>query len=920
MIKRFLTIIFSFIGSLQVFSQNTEIAVQSDSIPLVEAITQIESKTSYHFYFRKEWLDALKVYKGLVKPPYDYGLIGKLLLNTRLTYYVDGNSIILLYNTNVITEPSIAHSLDNQRQDFEEDDVFFENENNKNDVENRLVTIGNRNKYVKGKMSTVAGYVTDIESGEPVEGVFIYLANPMIGTSTDENGFYAISIPNGQHELIVQSVNMIDTKRRLMVFSDGTMDIKLEPDQIALNAIIINAERERNVKDTQMGLAKINYEDIKVVPPLLGERDIVKVATLTAGVQNVGEGSAGINIRGGKADQNLFLLDGTTIFNTNHFFGFFSVFNTDAIASMELYKSAIPAEFGGRLSSVFDIRSKDPKNDKIFLTGGIGPVTSKLMIEGPTFKKGPTFMIGGRATYSDYVLQQLKNSSLKNNNASFYDVITKFEQKINPKNNLTFTGYFSFDRFQMASDTLLSYTDFEYTNRALAINWSHIISDKLQGDFELGTSSYNYGLGYDLLPTKAFNLDFFIKEYKLAEKLDYYVNEKMNFNFGLEAKLNEVNPGDKYPVGEQSLVAPEKIANEKGFEVAPYFSAIYNYSDQLSIDAGLRYSIFSVLGPASVNEYAEGTPLSKEFITGTKEYRDNQLIKTYHGPEFRFSARYSLNDNSSIKASYGRTRQNIHLLINSASIAPTDVWRLSNAYIKPQVADQVSLGYYKNFYAKHTIETSVEAYYKTIKNLLDVKVGSDLQFNPYVETAILQGKGRSYGIELSVKKSRGWLTGWINYTYSRSLIQLNGEFPEEVINGGVFFPTGYDKPHYINSVTNYKFTRRLTMTLNFVYSTGVPVTYPVGKWNFKSSENLFYSERNAFRIPDYFRMDLGINIEGSHKIKKMVHSSWTFSVYNLLGRDNIYSVFFKVEDGVVNGYKLLVFPTPIPTITYNFSF
>ena len=914
--KEILTVLFVF-SVFQVAAQSTP----ADSVSLEEALQVLEKTKSYQFYFRKEWLYPYKVHKKVLEIPDGLRLLDSLLSGTSLSYFLDENKVILVNNVQIITSPAIVNSI-NDKEATEKDDIFFTKEegNGNRNLENRLFTIGNRNRYVRGGKSTVAGYVTDIENGEPVEGVFIYIANPLIGTSTDENGFYAISIPNGRQELIIQSVNMIDTRRKLMVFSDGKLNIEMEPDEIALNTVIINAEREQNVKGTQMGVAKISYQDIKVVPALLGERDLVKVATLTAGVQNVGEGAAGVNIRGGKADQNLFLLDGTTIFNTNHFFGFFSVFNTDAISNMELYKSAIPAEFGGRLSSVFDIRSKDPNQEKLAVSGGIGVVTSKLMIESPTFKKGPSIMLGGRATYSDFVLQKLKNSSLKNNEASFYDVIGKLDQKINDKHSVSVTGYFSHDQFQMASDTLLSYTDFEYTNLVASLNWKHVINNRLQGNFLLGTSNYQYGLGYDLLPSKAFEMDFFIKEHTLAEKMDYYVNEKINFNFGLETKLNVANPGIKKPIGEQSLIEPDEIENERGLEIAPYFSAVYNYSDRLTVNGGLRYSVFNVLGPASVNQYAEGTPKSPEYIVNTEEYGNNEHVKTYHGPEFRLSARYSLNDNSSIKTSYNRTRQNIHLLINSASIAPTDVWRLSSAHIKPQVADQFSLGYYKNFYGKHTIETSVEAYYKHIQNLLDVKVGADLQFNPMVETAILQGTGRSYGIELSLKKSRGWLTGWLNYTYSRSLIQLDGNFPEEIVNGGAFFPTGYDKPHYINSVTNYKFTRRLTMTLNLVYSTGVPLTYPVGKWDFKSSENLFYSDRNAFRIPDYFRLDVGINIEGTHKVKKLVHSSWTFSVYNLLGRDNIYSIFFKVEDGKINGYKLTVFPTPIPTITYNFAF
>ncbi|MDH5476623.1 MAG: TonB-dependent receptor, partial [Cyclobacteriaceae bacterium] len=874
-------------------------------------------------YFHEHWLKNDNITAKRIHGLESTNLLDRLFEGSTINYHLEGNHVILVNNTHIITLPSISTVVYNEGVvESAIDEVGFAREKKpvSNNPEEIVFTIGNIKKYQKGGTSTIAGYLKEVGTDNPVEDAFVYTQNPTIGTSSDASGFFAITLPNGKQTLFFQSVNLINTYRQLMLFSDGKLDVEMEQDVIALNAVNIHAEREVNVKSTQMGVEKIDMKKMKIIPALLGERDLVKVATSTAGVQNVGEGAAGVNIRGGKADQNLFLFDGSPVYNTNHFFGFFSVFNSDAISEMQLYKSAMPAEYGGRLSSVFDIRTKEPNAEKFAVSGGISPITSKLMIEGPLFKKGPSFLVGGRATYSDFVLSKIKNSPLKNNNASFYDVVGKLHYPINDKNEVSLSGYYSYDGFQLSSDTLLSYTDFSYSNQLLSFNWKHVFNKKLLGHLQFGSSDYQYGIGYDVLPSQAFTIDFGVKELRFAAKFDYFINEKVNYKFGVEAKQINVNPGNKIPSGAQSLITPDGIDDEKGLDIAPYFSATYSPSAKLSIDAGIRYSIYSVLGPSSVHEYASNAPKDPAFITNTISYGKNEPIKTYHGPEFRLSSRYSLNETSSLKAGYSRTRQNVHLLINSASISPTDIWRLSSKYIKPQIADQLSVGYYKNFYGKHTIETSAEVYYKHIQNLLDIKVGADLQFNQHVETDILQGKGRSYGIEFSAKKSSGWLTGWINYTYSRSLIQLNGNYPDEIINGGNYFPTGYDKPHYINSVTNYKFTRRLTMTLNLVYATGIPVTYPVGKWSFKSSENLLYSDRNAFRIPDYFRMDLGVNIEGSHKIKKLAHSSWTISVYNLLGRDNIYSVFFKVEEGIVKGYKMTVFSSPIPTITYNFIF
>ncbi|SMD32274.1 Outer membrane receptor proteins, mostly Fe transport [Reichenbachiella faecimaris] len=890
-------------------------------IPIQRAIAFIEKSENVHFNYREEWLVDQQVDRSMLAVSGLETKIKQLLASTSMDYYLIGDRVILLNNTSIVTAPAIIQFFD-QKANVEDTEVIFAQDQRAEDlsVEEILHTVGVRSRYKKGTKSTVAGYIKDIQTDEAVEGAFVYIQSPYIGTSTDANGFYSLAVPSGRHHLFVQSVNMKNTHRQLMVYADGKLDIDLEVDVIALNAVVVNANRELNVQSPQMGLTKIDPERMKIVPALLGEKDLIRVSTTTAGVQYLGEGSAGINIRGGKADQNLFLLDGTPIYNTNHFFGFFSVFNSDALSGMELYKSGIPSEFGGRLSSVFDVKTKKLDSRKFSGSGGIGPVTSRLTLEAPIGKKGPSLMVGGRATYSDYVLKKIKDSPLKNNEAAFYDLVGKLDYKIGEKDELAVSGYYSFDKFQLSSDTLLSYTDFSYSNKVLSFNWKHVFNDKWQGNLHGGVTNYDYHIGYDVLPTQSFRIDFAVKERLASLKFDRFMSENLNLKFGAEAKVIHVQPGSKTPTGTASLVSEDALSEEHGRETAVFMSARYSPSERLTVDAGLRYNIYSAVGPGTVRTYAENTPKDINFVVNQTEYSSGERIATYHGAEPRLSGKYSLNESSSVKASYGRTRQNVHLLLNAASVAPTDIWRLSGAHVKPQVADQWALGLYKNIYGKHTIELSAETYYKKIQNLVDFKVGADLQFNKAIETDLLQGPGKSYGLELSVKKSSGWLTGWINYTYSRSLIQLDGSFTDEVINGGEFFPTGYDKPHYLNSVTNYKFSRRLTMTLSAVYATGVPVTFPIGKWNYKDSENLVYSDRNAFRVPNYFRLDLGINIEGSHKIKKLAHSSWNFSVYNILGRDNVYSVFFRVEEGEVRGYKMSVFSNPIPTITYNFTF
>ena len=897
---------------------------QSDSLSFKEAVEIIESEKNIAFFFRSEWTENIKVARNQVVTSGEIEeIILRLVENTQLNYYLSDNQVFLLDNVSVVVPQIYDEEITEEEVENNiVDNLIFQSTKKQGNAENIIHAVGDIKKFTKGREQTIKGVVRS-EDG-PIDGVYIFTVEPFTSAISDKEGNYSLTLPSGRNEINFQSVTTIATKRKVNLYSDGSLDVFLDTDVVALEEVIVNAQREKNTTSTQMGMVSIDPKEVEIVPAFLGERDIIKVATSTAGVQNVGEGSAGINIRGGKADQNLFLIDNNTVFTTNHFFGFFSAFNSRGVGGLSLYKNGIPAEYGGRLSSVFDIKTIEPNSERWEVSGGVGIVTSQVQVEGPLDKGKTSILVNARGTYSQYVLDQFKNSSIGNNSAAFYDFTAKTFTKLSDKDEISLTGYYSYDAFKIKSDTLLSFSNFSYENFIVGGSWKHVFNDNLFGILEIGNSNFSYLSSYDILPSQAFNVDLFVNEFRAAAKFDYFVNEKINYKFGLETKSYNLNPGEKSPKGDSSLIALEKIDDEKAFELAPYASISYNHSDRLSFDGGIRYSIFNVLGPATVNEYEPGSPKQSSSLIGVKEYGKGDVVARNHGPEFRLQGRYSLKSSAtsstSIKASYNRTRQNVHLLLNSASIAPTDVWRLSSPFIKPQLADQISVGLFKNFFDEHLIEASVEIYHKRIQNLLDFKTGAELQFNPAIETDLLQGDGKSYGMEVSLKKTGGWLTGWLNYTYSRSFIKLAGNNPSEIINGGEFFPTGYDKPHYFNSVTNYKFTRRLTMTLNMVYSSGIPVTFPVGKWDFKNSENILYSERNEFRIPNYFRLDLGFNVNASHKLKKFTHSSWTFSVYNLLGRDNIYSVFFEVEDEEVKGYKMSIFPKPIPTITYNFRF
>ncbi len=606
-------------------------------------------------------------------------------------------------------------------------------------------------------------------------------------------------------------------------------------------------------------------------------------------------------------------LNEATIYNPSHFLGFFSVFNADAIKTSEIYKSGIPAQYGGRLSSIFDMQLKDGNQNKFSGNGGIGPVSAKLTLEVPINKEKTSLIFGGRTTYSDWVLRQVPPSMLHDASAAFYDVVGRLTHKFNENNSIAVSYYYSRDKFSLGNDSLYS-----YANSLTSVQWRTSINRNLHSQLNLTHSSYNYNIDYQKIPQNAFDLGFNIKESNLKWDLNYYKGMH-KLDFGVQSKLYDLNPGFINPSGSLSLVKSQQVQLERGLENAVYVADNFEISPKLQLYAGLRFSSFTALGPRTIYSYAAGESKENASIIDSTMYKQNQPIVTYLGPEYRFSARYSLPAQSSIKVSYNRTRQYLHMLSNTVSVSPTTTWKLSDPNVLPQLADQISGGFYKNL-ANSSIEASVEVYYKWLYHVIDYKTGSELILNKHIEQDILQGSGKAYGIEFLLRKRNGKLNGWLSYTYSRTFLKMNGLTNAEKINNGNYYPANYDKPHDVSVVLNYKLTRRYSLSTNFIYNTGRPITYPVGQYEFGGGYKINYSDRNQFRIPDYIRLDIGVNIEGNHKVKTVVHGFWSISIYNVLGRANPYSIYFKSENGVIQGYKLSIFGAPIPTITYNFKF
>jgi hypothetical protein len=881
-----------------------------------EFVQNIEKQTKYRFFYDKRWTDSLAVSvqaQSALLPQ----VLTEVFSGTDLHFAIDTeNRVFITRERQILAQlpPEFTGESPGARQsvafDFSE---YEKKEKQLKLAETRVHNIGRNTGSVEGS-ATIAGNVLDLESGEPLIGASVFVENPTIGITTDQFGYYALTLPKGRHELKIQSIGMKSTSRLVMLYSNGRLDIEMNEDITPLKEVIVEADAEAHVRGMQMGLEKLDIKTMKQIPLALGETDIMKVVLTLPGVQSVGEGTVGLNVRGGSANQNLLLFNDAVVYNPSHLFGFFSTFNPDVLKNVELYKSAIPADFGGRLSSVLDVHTREGNTKEFSGSGGISPITGRLSFEGPIIKNKTSFIVGARSTYSGWLLRRLDDKALRNSAASFYDVTANVSHQVNENNNIYLSAYTSMDKFKLNNDTAYSYSD-----QNASIKWKHLFNTKLYGVATAGFSHYNYSVESTRNPLNAFTMAFDIRQINAKADFSYFPNSRHTINAGISTIRYNLKPGKIEPYSNESVMATDILEDEQGMESALYVSENFEVSPKLSLNVGLRYSFYQFLGPKSVFEYAPNAPLDTANIINTVHYPSNKTIATYHGAEPRISARYVLSKFSSVKVSFNRMRQYIQMLSNTTAINPTDIWKLSDRYIKPQVGDQLSFGFYQ-YLKGNTIELSFETYYKDIKTMADYKNGAVLLLNSHLETDIVDARGKAYGMEFMVKKLSGKVNGWVSYTYSRSLLQTKGNFPDETVNEGAWYASNYDKPHALNFIGNYKFNRRFNFSLNFIYSTGRPITLPIAKYDVDGTTRIFYSERNQYRIPDYIRTDISINIEGNHKVRKLAHSSWTVAVYNLFGRANPYSIYFVSENGRINGYKLSIFGRPIPTLTYNFKF
>lgn len=915
MMMRVLVGIIIVVMPLVTAAQNDRISGSFNATPFIEFASQIESQTDFQFFYRYGDVDSVFVTLQATNDPVA-ATLEKALAGSELQFNIHQTHIFITKGRAIMT--SLPVDFFNQGIQTQQREVFdyseYERKRKQQELaEEKLYLIGTKTTDLTGE-ATLTGTITDEKTGEAIIGASVYIEKPTIGVATDPFGRYTLKLPRGRHELLIKSVGMKVARRQVLLYNNGRLDVELEEDIIPLKEILVESERDVRVTGMQMGVEKLDIKVMKNMPLALGETDIMKVVLTLPGVQTVGEGTVGLNVRGGATSQNLILFNDAAVYNPSHMFGFFSTFNPDVMKSVELYKSGITADYGGRISSVLDVRSREGNLKKFSGSGGISPVTGRLMVEGPIIKEKASFLIGVRSTYSDWILKQLKNYRFQNSSASFYDVTMNLHYKLNDRNTIVAAGYMSQDQFRLNGDTTYSYSD-----KNISVKWKHVFNPKLFGVFTGSLSKYNYQIDSYINPVNAFDMTFNIRQGNTKADFTYFYNPKHTITAGIGSILYRIQPGSFLPHGPESLVSPDVIQNDQGLETGLYIGDNYDITPKTSLYLGLRYSLYQNLGSKDVYSYAEGVPKVPGTATDTVHYAAGKVAASYGGLEPRIALRHILSKNSSVKLSFNRMRQYIQMLSNTTAITPTDVWKLSDPNIPAQIGNQISLGFYKNL-RSNVIETSIEAYYKTISDAVDYKNGAELFRNHALETDVVKARGKAYGVEVLLKKSLGKLNGWISYTWSRSFLQTNEAHQSETINNGKWYPSNFDKPHALNFIGNFKVSRRFNFSLNTVYSTGRPITVPIAKYDIGGASRVFYSDRNSHRIPDYFRMDFSINIEGNHKIKKLAHSSWTLAVYNLTGRNNAYSVFFVSDAGVIKGYQMSIFAQPIPTLTYNFKF
>jgi len=906
MSRYLICLLFAFFPIFFVHSQSLDsikITGNFKNTPFLQFLDDTEANHKVVFYYEREWFDNLNIEQDFAATPLPEAL-NLILSKTPFLHEILPDNVVVF-----MPKEKVAIVTGKM-------DILV------SEISNSLTVIGNVSDIGKYRRAELRGRITGGKNNEPIVGATLRVNNTTHGTTTDFNGYYAITLPTGLFSLSISSVGYEESEYQVKLISSGVFDIEVPEKSIKLEEVKIKARRaDRNVASNQMSIVEMDRTTIKQLPNSMGMKDILKSMTMIPGIKSVGEFGADINVRGGGGDQNLLLIEGVPVFNIAHIFGLVSVINADAVGNVSLYKGDIPAKFGERVSSVMDIDLKKEKLDKVRGGGGIGLIDSRLTLEVPVIKNKLSVMASGRANYSDWLLNRMPDINLVNSSAKFYDGNMLLNWTINNNNKVSAFYYQSYDKFNYNNQI-----DYQYGNRLMSLKWNHNFSNNLFSVFSLNRSNYNI-TKFDKNNEFEFSKTLSTLDYSSAKlNFTYTRFAGHTFDWGIQSILYQINPGELLPLDEASVILPQKLRIEKALENALYISDQYDISDNWSINAGLRFSLYSYLGPNQIYTYLPNISRSIYTIVDSTIYKSNENIKTYSCIEPRLSVKYQIDKTSSVKMSYNRSAQYISLISYSSIPTPDDRWKLSDPNVKPILSNQIAAGYFRNF-SQNTLEASVEVYYKKLNHLIEYKNGATINMNPILEASLLDAQGQNYGIEFYLKKNSGRFDGWLSYAYSRSLKKTKGVFSDEQINKNGSYPSNYDKPHELTVMCSFHANRRWRLSANFNFATGRSITLPEYKYYDGKNWAIYYSDRNKYRLPDYHRLDIAISFDETLRLQRRWKSSWTFSLINVYRRHNAYSVFYRKQTpNAFNDYrsfsmyKLYIIGKPFPTLTYNFIF
>ena len=882
------------------FAQNgyeIRITATYQNQPLEDFLTDLHEKYGLNVFYKKSWVEPYTITRTFENTPLIQAL-NNLFLNHDLTFNLFQDNSVIIFRKALDT-----------RSRFDEG--------------SNLLIIGDPLNLGRYKTATLKGRVLDGKTGETLAGAVVFNTKTEKGTSTNVNGEFQMEMPSGDYQLRISFVGFENSNPRIRLIEDGSVDFELYEESHSIGEVTVLGA-DTDLPRAQMSMVQMNSKELKQLPALMGEVDVLKGLTMLAGVQTVSELSSGFNVRGGNTDQNLILVNGSPVFNSSHLFGFLSLINPDVVQDVRIFKGGVPAKLGERVSSVMEVDFKEGNDEMVRIYGGIGLINSRLTFDGPITKdKKLTFIAGGRSSYTNWILKELPDLDLTQSVTHFYDLSGKVTYKFNPHNKISAMAYSSNDEFSTSAQSVTQYGNLMGN---LAVN--NRFTETLYGELELAYSKYDYRLTdyANEKPQEAYYLKNSLQYASAGYNFKWHVTPRHNAEAGFKLIMNQISPGEIIPVKDTTVIEYRKLNDEKLLEWATFIGDEFEILPQFSMVFGLRYTYAANIGTPVVYIYDPDKPVLPENVIDSLHFESNEVSASYGGIEPRISANYDMDDNTSLKISYQRIRQNIFKLSNSAVISPAETWKAIDYHLKPIISDQLAMGIEKRKWYKNS-DVTAEVYYKNLQNLIEYKNGAQLIMNPNIETVLIPTKGYSYGLELSAKKSTGRLTGYASYVISRTMQKNISQFEDENFWDGNYYRSIYDRPHDVSVTATYNISRRWKFSGNFVFVSGRPVTLPELKYSYAGEQLIYYSERNKYRMPPYHRLDMAITLDENLRKKRMWKGSWTLSIYNVYGRNNPYSVYYrKSTPGESNDYrryslyKLSVIGIPVPSLTYNFKF